>query len=276
MVPASMTIIDPRTGTSLDHPKLLSLLMEWTSEAPILNAMMKARRGSPAGLAMLANLVKATAEGNVPDWPVMDERATAACIVSFLIDSSVRNTIARYVALAHQVPYKRAKMDLYDLRVNLVHEYQLRPNLIPDFNAQQEEGQKILMADGTAIDLSPKPLPEWAERYQQSDQDVDETAAEWLRSLPPDHQEIVRKFPPGCLVRATFPCHLPAPGEVAIVAGLVGMSDGTVCLGVASSPEPEAITGECKPEWLEAVGFCGRITPERIAEVLDGKAVTVA
>lgn len=270
-----MTIIDPRTGTSIDHPRLLSMLMEWTSEGPILGAMIHARRASPAGLAMLANYVKATAE-DVEGWPKLDERATAACLVSFLIDSVVRNTVARYVSLAHQVPYQEAKADLYDLRVNLVQEYRLRPNLIPDFNAQKGDGQKILMADGTEIDLEPKPLPAWAEQYQGCGQDLNEEAIEALRAMPQEHQELVRRFPPGCLVRATVPCHLPAPGEVAVVAGLVFMSDGSICLGVASSPEPEAITGECRPEWLEACGYLGRITPERIAEVLDGKPVTVA
>lgn len=44
---------------------------------------------------------------------------------------------------------------------------------------------------------------------------------EWFLSRPPSIKEAILKFPPGCMVRATVPLGVPAPGYVGEVVSYI-------------------------------------------------------
>lgn len=129
-------LVNPHTGTSLSTPRLLSLLMEMTTEPSILTAMMKAERANAPGLALLADHVRATRD-KTPEPMVMNEEQIAASVLSFLVDAEVRGTVARYVSLAHQIPYKEATCDLWEMREEISQAFNLRRGIgVPTFFAE--------------------------------------------------------------------------------------------------------------------------------------------
>jgi hypothetical protein len=91
-------------------------------------------------------------------------------------------------------------------------------------------------------------------------------SAEWIRSQPKSIHALMRKFPPGCLVRATRPLVCPGLGEVGMVVSY--LEEGGVTVVVNGNP----IRGACQPDWLEVVLYQEGLTPEDVAAVLDAEA----
>jgi hypothetical protein len=233
------------------------MVISWMEQPIVLQAMEKAKRADFEGLCRTIPLIKR-----------LNERATAAVATSFLIDAEVRNLIAQYVARSQGIPYKQAKSDLYELRVSLVKDYRLNPTEIPTFIADDGHTRTLSLPDGVELPLDAPELPEWVEKYRAADQDLGPGGIEWLRQQPGVLQEVLVRFPPMCLVRARRPMQIPAPGEIAFVQAATTLVDGQPVLIVGSGMEPDAPRGECKPADLEYVGAFGRVTPERVAEVL--------
>lgn len=102
-------------------------------------------------------------------------------------------------------------------------------------------------------------------------------ALEWIRSRPPVIQELMKRFPPSCVVRATRDLRTPALGRLGVVAsykesGLVSVVDKEVWLGL----EPEGIVplrADCQTDWLEVVEYLGNMTPEWVEKVLAGEDI---
>lgn len=243
-------IIDPVTGHSTDRKRLVSLLVQWSSEAPIIMALLKAGRADQQGIAVLAHTIKLTMD----EQPgAFDDRAVACAVVGFLVDTSVRAVVARYLSLAYSMTYDKAKDELYDLRVELTKSYRLKPSDTPAF-----------VALGALVDE-----PAWVQSYRECRTDIEGTSIEWLRSRTDAVKATLRDFPPLCLVasRDDALCQFPAPGELAVVATAYEKGD-EVRIGLSGSPG-EGVIAEAKPEWLRVVAHCGKITPERVAEVLE-------
>jgi hypothetical protein len=101
----------------------------------------------------------------------------------------------------------------------------------------RERLQAVLLGQPWVADWVNEPRAEWPEH-----------AVEWVRTRPRSVQELLVRFPPGCLVRSVPQKHLmvPAPGTLGIV--LSYNEDGTVT--VLQSPDSE-VRVQCEADWLE-------------------------
>ena len=97
---------------------------------------------------------------------------------------------------------------------------------------------------------------------------IADEVATWIRSRPPVIQTLMRRFPPGCVVKGKRPLRCPAPGQLAKVYSYLQNDDGTTSIKVVSIPE-DGIGYCCSPEWLEVVSYNEDITPEWIDTVLN-------
>lgn len=249
-------LINPQTGEAFDRKRLVTLLVEWSSEAPIIMALIKAGRADYQGIAILAQVVKLTME-NQPGG--FDDRAVAAAVVGFLVDPSVRAVVAKYVSMAHGMEYRRAKEELYDLRVELVQSFHLKPDDTAAF-----------VAVGAITEE-----PTWVESYRNCDKDLTSEGIEWLRARSSDAKAAMIDFPPMSLVRAKdgVQLHFPAPGELAIVVA-AGEVDGDMALAIAPEPDGDVVA-HVRPDTVDLVATCGLMTQERVREILSEQPVAM-
>lgn len=284
-----MTIFSPTTGESNEKEQLLSLLMEWTTEPRLIGAMVKRNRADFPGLATLAAMVRATLDNTVDGGAApMTERQIAASVLAFLTDSETRNVIARYVAQAHadqvqgqpgESKYDAAKRDLYELRVHLQTTHHIGAREIPELFAGDPEAQAEMLrkveAESGLVNPAAswprgEPKPEWVEQYEREDYPMPERAAELLRSMRPEVQEVAKRFPPLSLVRSVEDLDLvcPGPGLLAFVRGY-GVEDGEVVVEVSAFLDPEAPRVNARPSWLERVACRGEVTEAAVSALLE-------
>lgn len=106
----------------------------------------------------------------------------------------------------------------------------------------------------------------WVESWQAGVPPTDSDALVWIRSRPAVIKELMLRFPPSCLVKATRPLACPHPGTLGIVTSL--LEDGNVSV----RQEPHGtVRAECEPEWLEVVGYHRGMTPQWVSEVLGAR-----
>jgi hypothetical protein len=272
-------------GESNEKDQLLALLMEWTTEPRLIAAMVKRNRADFPGIASLAAMVRATLDGNAEGGAQpMTERQIAASVLAFLADSETRNVIARYVSMAHadqvqgqpgENKYDAAKRDLYELRVHLQATHHISAREIPELfgGDPDEHAQLMAIAELQRALINPdaawprgEPKPAWVEQYERDNYPMPEGAGDLLRALKPEVQEVAKRFPPLCLVRAAEGRELtcPAPGLVAFVRGY-GVEDGEVVLEVSAYLEPNAPKVNTRPTWVERVACRGSVTPEAVS-----------
>jgi hypothetical protein len=271
-----LTIFNPTTGETNEKDRLLSLLMEWTTEPRLIAAMIKRGLADFMGISQLAAMIRRTvdgqdAEGDLAVQP-MSERQMACAIKAFIDDSETRNVIARYVSKSRGIKYDQAKADLYELRVHLTTTYKINrdevPRLVMDpvsaeaTKVRAEIEQQYLNQEMVWTN----PEPEWVNEYREPQEgDVDEAAlTQWLRDRPIEVQNMARNFPPGSVVIGVHPMLCPAPGMAAFVKGY---ADG----GVVVSPwlDDSAPQACCNADWLKVVAYRGKVTAEWVASVLD-------
>jgi len=98
--------------------------------------------------------------------------------------------------------------------------------------------------------------PEWFEEWTTGNYREKKTPEqmtsmlEWLAGLPPNVREILRRFPPSCVVKGKIPLAIPEPGSVGVV-----VSYGHDAVLVQTNPLGRNPIGECACEWLEVVAF---------------------
>jgi hypothetical protein len=91
----------------------------------------------------------------------------------------------------------------------------------------------------------------------------DDWTIQWITSgVTPEQQKLMLKFPPSCVVKANIPLGVPGPGKFGVV---VNMDDEFIYVVEAPDGDTKA---QCRPEWLEVVGYWHGWTPERVAETL--------
>lgn len=101
-----------------------------------------------------------------------------------------------------------------------------------------------------------------------TDEEKEAEATEWIRSRPLVIQELMRRFPPGCEVRANRPLMVPAPGTTGRVFSY--FEDGNVKVaGTDLMGIP--LHGICSAEWLEVIGYEDFLTPEWVEQVLSAE-----
>lgn len=135
-----MTIFTP-SGDTNERDKLLSLLMEWTSDEKIIAAMVTSGRADFPGLAGLAAMIRATLdEGSAtPEAQPLTERQIALALLSFMTPDAPYRTVARYIAKAHAADiqgkkkYRAALRDLWELGMHLRTTYGINLGDVPVF-----------------------------------------------------------------------------------------------------------------------------------------------
>ncbi len=131
-----------------------------------------------------------------------------------------------------------------------------------------------------------KKNPEWFDEYTRgppvvdTDPEVRKVSLAWLANLPPAVRDMVRQFPPNCLVKATRPLGFPGPGDLGIVISYREPSTeyprGTVLVRrhTISKGRNELDAAHCSLDWLEVVGF-DRGANHDVVEVLIAEALRV-
>jgi hypothetical protein len=110
---------------------------------------------------------------------------------------------------------------------------------------------------------------DWTKEWQEGEWEMDEEAIEWLRNLPTSVHPLLLKFPPSCLVKANTELLCPAPGEIGIVTSYTEPDEKCPEGQISVRQSPEAgIRMQCRPEWLEVVGYYKGITPDVIKLLL--------
>lgn len=115
------------------------------------------------------------------------------------------------------------------------------------------------------------PPQDWRAEWEKGPWEQDDEAIRWLRARPESLRQLVLRFPPSCIVRAiaTTGLRCPAPGTVGIVRHWREPSadrpEGLI--GVLSHPEGR-IVHDCRPEWLEVVGYYKGLTPDVLGALL--------
>lgn len=112
-----------------EHAALLSSLLEWTSEEPIIKALLAERVADQDSLIDLAHALNRTADG--PDVFVT-ERDARHLIETWLTNNAVRLVIAKRVASTHEgVTYEQARADLNGLLKDLQGERRVARLVVP-------------------------------------------------------------------------------------------------------------------------------------------------
>ncbi len=97
---------------------------------------------------------------------------------------------------------------------------------------------------------------------------MDDQTREWIRTRPKSVQDVLRRFPPGCLVKATTTLMVPRQGTVGRVVSY--FEDGSVSVQQAYEDDDLFHTrGQCETNWLELVGWVDGCGPDDVAAVLD-------
>lgn len=106
---------------------------------------------------------------------------------------------------------------------------------------------------------------EWVKDWQAEEVDITPKLIGWMRSRPDSIKELMLKFPPQCLVRATRELRCPAPDTVGIVFSY--LENGSVT--VIQHPQGDT-RAQCQAGWLEVVGYRKGLTPNDMRSILEG------
>lgn len=90
-----MTIVNPTTGRTFDHDRMLAELEDWTRQPPVISAMVKNGVGDVTGIKNLVAAVRLAIEGK-PEG--LTETQAAGVILQILASDRVRAKVARRIA----------------------------------------------------------------------------------------------------------------------------------------------------------------------------------
>lgn len=119
-----------------------------------------------------------------------------------------------------------------------------------------------------------KPDCFYIRRHKANVFNFDQEAVLWLRSLPEAAKKLALRFPPSCLVKAKEFSFLrcPAPGEIGQVVSYYD-PDEEHLEGMVTVYDPDMnddCRHQCRPEWLEVVGYWGDMDEDLVKRVLEG------
>lgn len=92
-------------------------------------------------------------------------------------------------------------------------------------------------------------------------------AIEWLRERPAKLYPLIRRFPPGCTVKAKVPLVCPGPGKTGHVVSYYESGKTVGVLGEDTFMGAGTVKADCDPDDLEVVGYL-KCTPEDIGDML--------
>jgi hypothetical protein len=105
-------ILSPHTGRSVELDMLLSELMDWTMQPPILEALIKNKVADAQGAMKLAAAIRLAIEDK-PEG--LTETQAAGVMLQMLGNDRVRVKIARHVAKRHGLEEWQAEADLVSM-----------------------------------------------------------------------------------------------------------------------------------------------------------------
>lgn len=110
----------------------------------------------------------------------------------------------------------------------------------------------------------------WREDWERGPWDQNGDTIRLLRTRSEAVKQLVRRFPPSCVVRAVIRFGFPAPGQVGIVRQWhePGPDRPEGSVGVLAHPQG-SISYDCEPGWLEVVGYHRGLTTEIVAALLQ-------
>jgi len=118
------------------------------------------------------------------------------------------------------------------------------------------------------VDVNPQ--VHWANAWQEGTMEFDKDSIDWIKSRPENIRDLLIRFPPSCIVRATRSLVCPAPGDVGIITSYSEPDEKYPNGTVSVRASPYACTrAQCDPEWLTVVGYYQGITPEVIKMIFD-------
>jgi hypothetical protein len=106
---------------------------------------------------------------------------------------------------------------------------------------------------------------------EKSLEESQQAAIDWIRSRPRSLHDVMVKFPPNCLVRATRRLHVPAPGKTARVKVYIDNKQEDEMPSVRVVEEPDGdVLAECQTDWIEVVSYWEWSTPDFVKIALEG------
>lgn len=114
--------VNPVTGRTKLHDRLLSLLMDWTTEHSVLREMVTAGLADTAGLGYLAARIGYTrkaAPGTIDPAGYISEKEAAEYVCGFLAHRDVRKRICQHTHRTYGVPYREAVRGMRQLGESL-------------------------------------------------------------------------------------------------------------------------------------------------------------
>lgn len=112
--------------------------------------------------------------------------------------------------------------------------------------------------------------PSWFQEYVKSVpfSEIPDDIVEWIQAGPPDYQKMMLKFPPLSVVEAKIPLKIPSPGLLGTVVNVDHESIYVIEGEPATDDNAIKQVGQCRPEWLNVVGYWQGLTPERVAKII--------
>ena len=92
-------------------------------------------------------------------------------------------------------------------------------------------------------------------------------AIAWLRERPAILYPLIRRFPPGCEVKAKVPLVCPGPGKTGHVVSYYESGATVGVLGEDTFMGAGQVKADCSVDDLEVVGYM-KCTPDDIADML--------
>lgn len=133
-------------------------------------------------------------------------------------------------------------------------------------------------------------MPTWFEDWTREGDGIDLTGFQWIHSRPAPVQQLLMKFPPGCVVRVLKPCICTADTTdtadcvecggsgrlqdyVGVVYSILGGDTDSPTIKVTKTPRDASNATEHDLANLEVIGYWNGITPEVVQGVLEMKPV---
>lgn len=115
----SDSLVNPLTHRTYRHERLLSAVMEFSSEQNIISTLL--REGvDPRAIMRMAQAIAVTNQGKGKTG--LSESQTGATLLLFVGRRNVRKACAAYLARAHGLKPKKALKDLLELKRDLEEE----------------------------------------------------------------------------------------------------------------------------------------------------------
>jgi hypothetical protein len=105
----------------------------------------------------------------------------------------------------------------------------------------------------------------WFDEHTKIDE-IPESTVAWLRSMASSTHDLLKQFPPSCVVVAKTSMSVPAKKKLGVVLNVSLQNE----LKVAHADvDNNGWAGMCRPEDLQVIGYWKGLSPAKVAAILD-------